>query len=539
MDSSYGPLRGGQRHESMLEAAFSGEVAVRASRALSNALKFDVGNALALLRFVQGVLSTFTTLALMQALELLQWALAGRDNGVSSVGFLGVAPTTTITGVASIVTSKVSRLHERFWGICRLVLVAAIWVPGIILFVRANVVTAYETAMTYDVTAGVGQFKGEYVQSYTNALQAIVPEYNFTVVPSSILKTAYSLAGNSMHLVTSKPVHCDGCDSYLMTGGMLSTTPWPPQGHDGYSMINLKNVPASQIEFRRGIAAEDAFTDEDCSQYGDKSFLIGIKVCVAKSKSYPGFLAAGLFVCPRGTDDGRCDGQESRPNLTATMSVYERTADVVSARFNFSIMSVSNLSPPKQNMNIDVEAYRKALDWFLDFKAAGIPAPASSAEYFWNAQEQLASDYYSGDHKNTFQSILSFPLWLFQDNNYGNINLKMKDMVMDLPRQHYVKARVTKPYAKIVIDQNMFVAFMILQGAALFFIWAILVWLWIARPLLPRISSYPLVDFAFKAKAGIHERDGGEPEGEMVFSGDSDIRRQLRNDRITLRARPQ
>jgi hypothetical protein len=102
-----------------IEAAFSGEVAVRASRALSNALKFDVGNALALLRFVQGVLSTFTTLALMQGLELLQWALAGRDNGVSSVGFLGVAPSTTMTGVASIVTSKVARLHERFWGVCR------------------------------------------------------------------------------------------------------------------------------------------------------------------------------------------------------------------------------------------------------------------------------------------------------------------------------------------------------------------------------------------------------------------------------------
>jgi hypothetical protein len=102
-----------------VRAAFSGEAGVRVSQALSKLLKWEVGDALAVLRVSQGVLSTVTTLALMTAFELIQWALASRERGVSVSSFLGLSPTTAPWGVAMVALSRASRLPERLWGTIR------------------------------------------------------------------------------------------------------------------------------------------------------------------------------------------------------------------------------------------------------------------------------------------------------------------------------------------------------------------------------------------------------------------------------------
>ena len=102
-----------------VQAAFSGETGLRASQVLSKLLKADVGDALAVLRIAQGVLSTFTVLALTNAFELVQWALSGRQRGIGFASFLGLSPTTSLWGVVAIAVSRVSRLPERVWGFTR------------------------------------------------------------------------------------------------------------------------------------------------------------------------------------------------------------------------------------------------------------------------------------------------------------------------------------------------------------------------------------------------------------------------------------
>ncbi|ORY14471.1 hypothetical protein BCR34DRAFT_560515, partial [Clohesyomyces aquaticus] len=498
--------------------------------------KIDIGSTLAVLRIAQGVLSTLTTIGLLRALEMLQWGLAGRKHGLAGSAFLSLSPTTHILGVIRIVLSRLSNWSARGWSVIRVTLVTAIWVAGIVLFIKASVITAYDPVFEYDVTAGVGQFDGSYISKSMENLKNVSPGYPFQIVPFSVIATVYSLVSNSMLAINAAPINCDGCDSYLLTGGVMSATPWVPTGYDAYPLVNIERIPASHIQFRGGMSQEDAFRNEDCDVYGSGGFLIGIKMCVAKSRAFPGSIAAGVFVCTNGTDSGECERPLARPNITTTMSVYKRTATIVASRTNFTISDVSHFGPAEQNSAIDIASFRKGLAWFLDFNASAIPPPSSVAEHFWNAQEQMANPYWSSELNRLLQSMLAFPLWYFQPNNYGNPDLQMKDMIDNLPKEFYTKARITRPFTRMIIHREMIIAFIVLESLALIFIWAVLIWLWTTRPFLPHLSSYPLVDFAFKSKESSHSGEGFGPSSlDMMVADDKKIRHKLGDTRVILR----
>lgn len=101
------------------QTAFTPEAAIDATDALAKMFKMDAGDALAILRITQGVTSTCTTMGLTAAFEMLMWALAGRPEGIPFMRFLGIAPTTTIIGVISLVVSRVTELKDRLWSILR------------------------------------------------------------------------------------------------------------------------------------------------------------------------------------------------------------------------------------------------------------------------------------------------------------------------------------------------------------------------------------------------------------------------------------
>jgi hypothetical protein len=102
-----------------VQAAFSAETAIRTRQILYRVFKIDVGSTLAVLRITQGVLSTCSTIALMRALEMLQWGLAGRDHGLEGSAFLSLSPSTHIFGVLRIVLSRISKWTARAWGLVR------------------------------------------------------------------------------------------------------------------------------------------------------------------------------------------------------------------------------------------------------------------------------------------------------------------------------------------------------------------------------------------------------------------------------------
>ncbi|KAF2659788.1 hypothetical protein K491DRAFT_622242 [Lophiostoma macrostomum CBS 122681] len=517
------------------QSAFTPAAAVSASNALAHMFKVDTGDALAILRVMQGITSTCTTMGMTVAFELTQWALAGRPEGIPFMRFLGIAPTTTFVGILAIVMSRVTDLVDRLWSILRIVLVTAVWVAAVVLFINAHVDTTYSTGFIYDVTAGVGKFNGPYVGQYLGNLANMARDggYPNTIVPYTIVTTSSNIVSDAMRVTTVDPVNCAGCNSYLLTGGFLMTTPWAPTGYQDYPLVNIDNVPGTQVQYKAGNGTVE-FASQDCTVYGEPPFLFGIKVCVKTSDANKGSFEAGIYVCTNGTDSGECEKPASRPNITTTMTIYQRSANLVTARSNFSIMSVTDLTPPTQNSDIDLSAYRDALSWFLDFNASATPATSSVAEYFMNGAANLENTYWSSELTRTFQSILAFPLWYFQPNNYGNVDLNVTTMSDKLPKEFYTKARLTKQFTRIMIKHDMFIVYCVLQGAALVFLWAVLIWLWLTRPKLPIISSYPLVDFAFKAKVADYE--GGTGQKGVEGANDKAIRRRLKDSRVALGA---
>jgi hypothetical protein len=149
--------------------------------------------------------------------------------------------------------------------------------------------------------------------------------------------------------------------------------------------------------------------------------------------------------------------------MTTTFTVYNLHATMVTARSNFSILSTKGTGLPFQDSEIDLGAYRESLRWLLNYTAAGIPAPSSIVEHFWSAQEQMSNDYCSAELYQAYQSILAFPLWQFNPNNFGNVELSARSIIGDLPTDFYTKASLAKPYVKIVVNRPMFIIFSVLQ----------------------------------------------------------------------------
>lgn len=116
-------------------------------------------------------------------------------------------------------------------------------------------------------------------------------------------------------------------------------------------------------------------------------------------------------------------------------------------------MSVDHLDLPTKDADPDVAGLKEAFNWLFNFTAAGIPAPSSLAEYFWAGQDQLDSEYWSIEPYQIFQSILAYPFWLFNPNNFGNVNLDAQTISPDLPAEFYTTASIGNPYERIVVDR--------------------------------------------------------------------------------------
>lgn len=101
-----------------------------------------------------------------------------------------------------------------------------------------------------------------------------------------------------------------------------------------------------------------------------------------------------------------------------------------------------------------------------------------------------------------FQSILAFPFWLFNSNNWGNPELKPNEIISTHPPQFYTQASLVSAYTKIRFDPAMFALFLLFQGAATIFVWAVLLWVWFGAKKVPRTSSFPIFDAVFNTQVG-------------------------------------
>ena len=182
-------------------------------------------------------------------------------------------------------------------------------------------------------------------------------------------------------------------------------------------------------------------------------------------------------------------------------------------------------------MELDISAYREALRYLLNYTAAGIPAPSSIAESFWSSTDQLQTNSTYGILSQNFQSILAFPFWFFNENNWGNTELKSNETIETLSPQFYTQASYVAPYTKLKFNPAMFLIFIISQSFILVFLCIIFTWVIFSAGLLPKTSAYPLFDIMAKSKVdkdiGIEEQTKTNREIIRTVQG---TRLHLKND---------
>jgi hypothetical protein len=162
--------------------------------------------------------------------------------------------------------------------------------------VNTDMTIEYESAHSYAVTAGIGAFNGSMVPIALNKLQSLSPNPHLTVMPYATQATIYNLVMNPLQSISINPVSCAGdeCQSYLLTGGLYMTTPWPSTDFSSYPLIKIENVIGRQIDYRHGLNTGDSFENDDCKMYSDNGrTYIAMKLCIAKSKVYPNSSIAG------------------------------------------------------------------------------------------------------------------------------------------------------------------------------------------------------------------------------------------------------
>jgi hypothetical protein len=112
---------------------------------------------------------------------------------------------------------------------------------------------------------------------------------------------SYTLVGNSKQASIAGAIDksCEStdspCDSYLFTGGLSMTTPWAPTDYSPYPLINIYNLPATQIEFKRVVSNSHVFSDSECAVYGSDGTLVGVRFCISEDPQIYGSYLAGEY----------------------------------------------------------------------------------------------------------------------------------------------------------------------------------------------------------------------------------------------------
>ncbi|KAK1757960.1 hypothetical protein QBC47DRAFT_295213 [Echria macrotheca] len=473
-------------------------------RSLQWWMSVDVGTTILVVRVLQGLLTADSSIAISRSFMRLHWREMHKDGGLQLADLLALSPTTSLLGTIRIVFSGHLKSSTRMWAIARTLLTTLPWIAGVLLFARTSLITVFDTATVYDVTSGIGPFNASLVKPFLESLKA--PGLEQTVIPYSYSSVIYNLIINPLFSTVADPTHCKQsekdleCASYVLSGGLSFTAPWTPNGYPDHPLVKIGGVPTIQIEFQ-GRSESLPFGKSDCMRYGTNTTLIAAKLCLT---TIGGSMGAGLFLCD-GVEDGKCEADNSTPKITTTMSFARREATVLAARSNLTIMGVSNITSPDPIAitTADVAAYMSALSWLLDYPAANIPAASSIIEIFWSNKQDLNNSFADGILLQSFRSLLAFPVWLFNSNNYGNTNLSTKVLNPGLPPDFYTTAAVVAPVVKLQFDTTLLVIFICLQGIVLIALWISLMWLFwpwqTSTTVPPAISAFPVADFLFKA----------------------------------------
>ncbi|KAF4301717.1 hypothetical protein GTA08_BOTSDO10036 [Botryosphaeria dothidea] len=320
-------------------------------------------NSILVLRILTELCAVILGALVIVVVEDLQWALASRPGGVSLLHFVGLDSGTGVWGLVRLLATADWR--QKYSSAFRLMIILSIPLPGIILMGDINIELVFFPEHTYPVAAGLSNFNASYINELTAvSTTALLVQMGNPVWSDREVQSLEPLGPKHGRCTVSKEsskwVPCD--ESYFMAGGFNSVSPQADDlvNYPDSTAYVVPNVKGYHVEYGKVHDLKTLHDEGNCHLIGSAS--AAAYWCAATGSDQE--LLFGSAYCPLSLQqDSSCLNSTSWTDeleLSTSLFVYRRFATINYSRANFSILSITDLSEPKQ-YPIDLQEYMLAL----------------------------------------------------------------------------------------------------------------------------------------------------------------------------------
>lgn len=243
-------------------------------------------------------------------------------------------------------------------------------------------------------------------------------------------------------------------------------------------------------------------------------------ICVTPSVFDPNNLIAGtssvhpeltvaMAACPASiAEESQCLDDISwklSVQISTSVSFSRRTANTFYARSNGSLIAVANISNPSPLTIQSADLLFVLNRFFGDPPLAPnqTSTTLSLVTYVWSLVREVQAPTETTNGELYLRSLLTIPLLWFQPNAYGAtipISIPTNVSRSDVPPELLTTAHLEKSNARVVI--SLWTVIVFLSVGMILYVWCITLMAWAMSVQGPKISHFPLVDFASRIAAG-------------------------------------
>ncbi|TQN68115.1 hypothetical protein CSHISOI_07380 [Colletotrichum shisoi] len=440
-------------------------------------------NSILILRVLTELCAVTLAALVVVVVEDLQWALASRPGGVSLLTFVGLDSGTGVWGLLRLLAT--AEWKQKYSSLFRLLVICSIPLPGIILMGALSIDMVTFPEKTYNVSAGIARFNASYVyqirQSTATALLVQMGSPAWSDRESFSVDPLGEGIGQCIG-ASGKGVPCD--ESHILTGGVFAVA---PQSDDlkQYPSAGAYVVPKTrivQLEYGK-------VQDLDGLRSTGKCFLLG----AAHAASY--------WCADVSEGNGFLFDWTNRLEISSSLFVYSRHATVTYDRRNFSILAVSDMSPPLQEI-ITLEEYMLSLSavapGFNTSAAATKGDNSALAIYAVTALPINESEVAKKQSLKAIRKAMSVPFHYFHANYFssGPSIWELAGPRQGLAEDMYTTMSISILSHQVVAGKVSRALFVVVSGLILLLSAAIIIATSRVCVKRPERCGYPTLDFA-------------------------------------------
>lgn len=412
------------------------------------------------------VLSEVTSLCMVSlidsSLERLQWMLAARDEGFALPGFLALAPGTGKLGMLNLLLRGFR--GGRRWSLLRLVLVLGVPAIDIVILSRVSAGLVFNEHASFPVAAGVGDFDASNVEQWREiaALQITTDFKNFLQNSQLAVDVPPLVRDGSSCFDSAIFAGYEACGaSWFVHGGLQLVTPSPIRNNslpNSYVYV-VQNVQGVQLDFYP-MASDSRFDGTtDCMVAGNRN--AAVQFCVSNTN---GTTVNTKYVhCPHQYSyNSSClthTAWQSSTGWTTSMTAHRRTADVRFSRYNYSTVSIDNLSPGT-TVQIPASSLLQVFKATFSGNTMGFSSNTPGQQFIIYLSNYLtfatASTFGNLEASAYLRNLLALPLYYFQPTYLSNASFAITELNVDepnpgVPRDLYTTAAFADPSYRVLV----------------------------------------------------------------------------------------